>query len=95
VFGHGFREAEGSAPLHRRAIQDWLDDRLPENQRGRSFASHPEQVKEQSIMLGSGWRIPEVEVDDSGYSNPRTALAAKNRETKIRATRTGGFFIWR
>ncbi len=30
VFRHGFREAEGSAPLHRRAIQhclaDWLSD---------------------------------------------------------------------
>jgi len=28
VFRHSFREAEGSAPLHCRTIQDCLDDRL-------------------------------------------------------------------
>ena len=31
----------------------------PEEQQGRSFASHPEHDTEQNIVLGSGWHIHE------------------------------------
>ncbi|HEY2116598.1 MAG TPA: hypothetical protein VGJ51_15990, partial [Candidatus Angelobacter sp.] len=34
-------------------------------------------VKEQSIVLGSGWRIHKDRDWYSGYSNPRTALVLR------------------
>jgi len=40
MFRHRFREAEGSAPLHRRAIKTAWRIGCPEEQRSRSFTSH-------------------------------------------------------
>jgi hypothetical protein len=40
----------------------------PEEQRSRFFAPHLEHGKEQSIVLGSGWRFHEDRDRGSGYS---------------------------
>jgi hypothetical protein len=58
AFPRGFREAEGSAPLHPWAIPDCWMIGCPEQQ-SRSFASHPEHGKKESMVLGSGWHIHE------------------------------------
>jgi hypothetical protein len=46
----------------------------PEEQQSRSFASHPEPSKEQSIVLAQDGALMRMEIDDSGYNNPGTAL---------------------
>jgi len=46
----------------------------PEEQRSRSFASHPEHVAEQSIMSAQDGTFIRIEIGDSGYRNPRTGL---------------------
>jgi hypothetical protein len=76
VVRHGFREAEGSALLHRRAIKTAWMIGCPEEQRSRSFASKA-WCKEQSIVCSAqDGAFMRIEIDDSGYSNLRNALSA-------------------
>jgi hypothetical protein len=53
----------------------------PEEQLSRSFASHPEHGKEQSIVCSAqDGTFMRIEIGDSGYTNPGNALSALIRE---------------